>query len=148
MPRGGSKPGERRGGKQKGTLNKATRERLALAVREVQDAKRQGRKLAKEVLDDLMHTALGRAAYYQPAAGDQPAKAHADEDKFMDAMRLAGYFAKCLAPYQSPTFKAIQVHGSLEVNIPAQPAAGGNVITLDDPVAIARVYQNTMRQVK
>ena len=38
MNRGGSKPGERRGGRKKGSLNKATIERALMAEREVANA--------------------------------------------------------------------------------------------------------------
>jgi hypothetical protein len=53
MSGGGSKPGERRGGRKKGSLNLATRERAAIAAGTVLEAKTAGRQLAKDVLSDF-----------------------------------------------------------------------------------------------
>lgn len=106
----GSKKGERRGGRAKGTPNKATRERHLLAQRIAAEQQgKPGRKLAKEVLDDLMHTALGMAAKYQPLpAGVVPMNGQKpDEAKFVEYLKLAGGFATDLAPYQSFRFKAV-----------------------------------------
>lgn len=95
----------------KGTPNKATAEREALLARVVAEQTQQkpGRKLAREVLDDLMHTFLGMAAQAQPLPegvvpmpGQKP-----DPVKFVEYATLAGSFAKDLAPYQSPRFKAV-----------------------------------------
>jgi hypothetical protein len=49
MPRGSS-PGERRGGRAKGTPNRATVERAAIAARIADEAKMRGQKLGKEYL--------------------------------------------------------------------------------------------------
>lgn len=122
MPRG-SKPGERRGGRRRGTPNKATAERELIAKRELEArelavqeaegviaaARRSGRKLAREVLDDLMHLGVGIASFYQMAPPGQPANVHADWDKFWRAAEFARVCAADLAKYQSPTFKAIVV---------------------------------------
>jgi hypothetical protein len=132
MPKGGSKPGERRGGRQRGTPNKTTMERLLRAERETAVAQAEGRKLAKEVLDDFMVL----------FAGSQP-----DEAKFEKYARLAIATAADLAPYQSPTFKAIAV---MAPQIPA--LGGGDVLSLehavemsvDDPVQVSRVYRFIM----
>ncbi len=108
MPNG-VKPGERRGGRKKGTPNKATRERALLAKRILEEqAGKPGRKLAREVLDDLMHTFLGMAAQHQPLpAGAVPMSGQKpDEAKFVEYATLAGAMAQQLAPYQSPKFKA------------------------------------------
>lgn len=113
MPRGSVK-GERRGGRQKGVSNKATRERAALAERIIAEQKGQpGRKLAREVLDDFMHLFTGLAAMHQPLPqgvvpmqGQQP-----DEGKFLNYAKLAVDVASQLASYQSPKFKAIMMTG-------------------------------------
>src|SRR5262249_43413537 len=62
----GAKPGERRGGRLKGSRNKATIERALIAERVANEAKMAGKKLAKEVLDQFMVLFAGMAAYYQP----------------------------------------------------------------------------------
>jgi hypothetical protein len=65
---------------------------------QVGEIKRQGRKRALEVLDELMHTAVGAAASYQQrvlAAGDEAAAR--DVELFWQAMKCAGDFAKALA---------------------------------------------------
>jgi hypothetical protein len=54
MNRGGSKPGERRGGRKKGSLNKATIERALMAEREVANAHETRLKLAKDHLEELV----------------------------------------------------------------------------------------------
>jgi hypothetical protein len=54
MNRGGSKPGERRGGRKKGSLNKATIERALMAEREVANAHETRLKLAKDHLEELI----------------------------------------------------------------------------------------------
>jgi hypothetical protein len=54
MNRGGSKPGERRGGREKGSLNKATIERALMAEREVANANEPRQKLAKDHLEELV----------------------------------------------------------------------------------------------
>jgi hypothetical protein len=55
MNRGGSKPGERRGGRKKGSLNKATIERALMAEREVANANETRQKLAKDHLEELVN---------------------------------------------------------------------------------------------
>lgn len=105
----GSPKGVRQGGRQKGTPNKASIERALIAQRIAQEQRgKPGRKLAREVLDDLMHTFLGMAAQHQPLPhgvvpmnGQQP-----DPVKFVEYAKLAGDFAAELAPFQSPKFKA------------------------------------------
>ncbi len=105
----GSPKGVRQGGRQKGTPNKASVERALIAQRIAEQQRgKPGRKLAREVLDDLMHTFLGMAAQHQPLPhgvvpmnGQQP-----DPVKFVEYAKLAGDFAAELAPFQSPKFKA------------------------------------------
>lgn len=110
----GSKPGERRGGRQKGTPNRGTIEAKALRARgreaeaemtveERQQARNlEGAPLAKEVLENLMMVFLTRARFYDPAAGRQP-----DEAQFEKWALHTVAAAKECAKYQSPTFRAI-----------------------------------------
>src|SRR5262245_18695386 len=94
MPRG-SAPGERRGGRRKGVVDRRITERIKLAANMLEAVKRTAdgrketldiqrgavfaaqayqqavaedvnRKLAKDVLEDFMHIFAGAAAYYQP----------------------------------------------------------------------------------
>jgi hypothetical protein len=53
MPGGGSKKGERRGGRKKGTPNKATIERALAAEGYLTKARQEGRPLAKEMLEQV-----------------------------------------------------------------------------------------------
>jgi hypothetical protein len=140
--------GTRIGGRTKGTLNKRTVQKLNEASQHISEIKRQGRKRAVEVLDELMHTAVGAAASYQQrmlAAGDKAAAG--DIELFWLAMKCAGDFAKALAPFQSPTFKAIAV----TVGPPDQavPAAANDLgrVTTDDPAVLLRIYQQTIKQI-
>lgn len=112
MPRG-AKPGERRGGRAKGTKNKAIleRDRIAaeIAARTVADARVAGKKLAKDVLEDFMLLFAGMAAHHQPAPPTGAPNAYANEEKFNEYAQLAVSCAHKLAPYQSPTFQAIMI---------------------------------------
>ena len=111
----GAKPGERRGGRVAGTLNKATIQKALIAERTAADARTQGRKLAKDVLDDLMQIFMGVAAAYQfvpPGAMDKngnPIPPRGNGAEFEKWARLTVETAKALANYQSPTFRAIVV---------------------------------------
>ena len=109
MPRGGSKPGERRGGRKKGSRNLKLVEKDLLAQRELADAKEKKRKLGKEVLDDFMHLFAGMAAYYQPAPPGAPPRPQQNEIKFKEYAALATTVAKDLAQYQSPKYSAVMV---------------------------------------
>ena len=55
MPHGGSKPGERRGGRKAGTKNRATIERQLEAAQAAIAKVKHGRELAKDVLERLLH---------------------------------------------------------------------------------------------
>ena len=100
MPRGGSKPGERRGGRKKGTPNKSTLEKAL--IRDLAETKASNKKLAKEVIEDLMNTFVDLASYYRPTMPGQLEKnRHADKDEFEKHAIRAFDMAKALAPYQS-----------------------------------------------
>lgn len=107
----GPPKGVRIGGRAKGTPNKATAEKALIAERVVQEAQMAGRKLGKEVLADFMDLFAALAAYHQPLPDGQPVPLDRkpDDVKFEKYARLAIQSAKDLAPYQSPTFRSIQV---------------------------------------
>ena len=105
MPRG-SQPGERRGGRQKGTKNKRTIEAELLAQRILQGTPPmtvQNARLGKETLERFMMLFDNLAEHYRPFPENQ----HADESKFSKYATAACDCAKALAPYQSPTYRAI-----------------------------------------
>ena len=156
MPRGSNiKKGMRPGGRSKGTPNKRTLERIEEARIAVENAKGAGKKLAKDVLEEFMHLFAQMALAYQPAtpgmvrAPGPKGRAKGDEAKFQIYSKLTVDTAKALADFQSPKFRAIMVSapaaGAGELG---QPVVGrqGNVVTIDDPVAAARVYARIMKQ--
>lgn len=110
MPRGGSKPGERRGGRQKGTPNKVTAEQALSAERVLAKAKVSGRRLGKEVLDYYMHVFAEIADSERAAAlTEKPENAREHEARFERFAKYAIDCAQKLGPFQSPTFRAIQI---------------------------------------
>jgi hypothetical protein len=137
MSRGGSTPGERRGGRQKGTPNRATVQKQLMAARiaecTVADARSTGKKLAKEVLEDFMLHFADMAEQYQPAHPDaEQQNSYADEGKFNKYAALAVECARSLAPYQSPTFKAVEISTAQQM---------GQVIDNDEPVKYPTVAE-------
>lgn len=129
MPKGGSKPGERRGGRQKGVPNKATVERLhknaiidqiakeigqptSVAAAAV-DRAMSGRKLAKEELEEVVPIIKSVVAHFQQepfAAVKSGGKAtKAQWNDFRAWLELFVNTCVKLAPYQSPTYRAILV---------------------------------------
>lgn len=122
MPRGASK-GERRGGRAKGTLNRTTIERALLAEKELEAAKASGRKLAKEWMQEFLPVLAGMTAFYQPTfPGMQQQNPNGSEDKFEKWYGLFLDTATKLAPFESPTFRAVMV-------APPPPPKGGGRIT-------------------
>lgn len=155
MAHGGPPKGHPRyGGKQKGTLNKATTERLEReriakqAQQEVDKARRENMVLGKDMLERFMMTFAGMAAHHQPVPAGQVAQPgrKPDEAKFLTYAKLTVETARDLAQFQSPKFKAIQIVAPPPN--PVVPLADGNVVQIDDPVAMARVYQRMIKQVR
>ena len=110
MPRAKGTP--KTGGRVKGQPNKATVEKTIIAERIMSEATMSGKKLGKEVLDDFMGVFASMAAYYQPRPGPDgklTGNPVGNEDKFQQYARLAMQAAKDLAPFQSPTFRAVVV---------------------------------------
>jgi hypothetical protein len=107
MPRGGRRANS---GRRRGSKNKATIEKAIIAERDLAETQASGKKLAKEVIEDLMNTFVDLAAYYRPVMPGQPeTNRHADKDEFEKHAIHAFEMAKALAPYQSPTFRAVMV---------------------------------------
>lgn len=149
MPKGGSKPGEHRGGRVKGKPNKTTIEKVLLAERAVAGSRDAGKKLGREVLEDFMLLFAGMAAHYQPqpVAGAHP---NEHEDKFDKYARLACETAKWLAPYQSPTYRAIMVSTPGENS--GKMIDAPRVAEVDDNISDARAdeisQQTYLRMIK
>jgi hypothetical protein len=109
MANGGARPGAGR----KPGPTKATIERAILAQRQIVEAEKTGLKLGKEVLAEFMQLFGGLATKFQP---DQTTTTAVREwakspeyDKFLQFATLARDTAKMLAPYQSPTFRSIEL---------------------------------------
>lgn len=107
MPAGGARKGSgRRRGPSKETIQRA------LAVEAV-EARRKGdpeRELAKDVLEKGMKIAQGAAASFQPKPDPATGAVNPKDPNwapFGEWVDRMGYFAKELAKYQSPTFRAI-----------------------------------------
>lgn len=93
MPRGGSKPGERRGGRKKGEPNKASIKREA-EIKEAVEAR--GHKLAKDIMGELLNDALG-----------QFSAMHKSDKSYAETRQAVFDMASDLAPYQSPRMQNI-----------------------------------------
>lgn len=144
MPRGAA-PGERRGGKAKGTRNSATIARALEAEADVIRHQVSGKKLAKDMLDDYMLAFHAVAASYQRSladafqAGVKPTQA--DLDAFMKWGELVVDTAAQLAKYQSPTFRAIQVNAPAPLPKDTNgKIIEGTIIHLDQ-IAISKAYR-------
>lgn len=120
--RGGYRPNA---GRRKGQMDRATLEaELAAAQQQLVEMskKRQaGRKLAVDVLDDIMHLSMGLAAKYQPLAGNEikgPGR-EPDEPKFKEYLAITIDTAGKLANFQSPKFRSTTLHVEGVNGVPA-----------------------------
>lgn len=111
----GAKPGERRGGRQRGTLNKATVERKAkalVALTRQADASFEHRELAKDALMRLAIFAEGAAAATRPTTeadikGGSEINPDGDWDRHKGWIELSGRLYKWAADFQSPRMLGI-----------------------------------------
>jgi hypothetical protein len=94
--------GKKTGGRRRGSRNKATIERELRAERALAE-KTAGKRLAKDILDELMHIFAATAASFREAD---------DMDKFREWAALAIEAAKALAPFQSPRYSTVAVAAS------------------------------------
>jgi hypothetical protein len=141
MAKGGARPGA---GRPCGP-SKATIEKSLIAARTVTDANAAGKKLAKEVLEEIMHRMAEMAARLQPALPGGPPNPYADEANFWKFTEAAIHCASKLAPFQSPTLRAIVV--AAPAAIEREPLDQNKVIPMDDPVALARFYHQAVNRV-
>lgn len=127
----------KRRGRKKGTPNKKTLERLEQEridrvvaaevaqkigdeekARELVTAVRSAnRRLAKDVLAEMMGVFYGLAAMTQPVPAGQPIPPgrSPSEAQFEKWARLAVDSAAKLAPYESPTFKAVAIISNTDI---------------------------------
>lgn len=152
MRRGENLKGKKKGGRSAGTPNKATAEKLEVARIEVENARGSGKKLAKEILEDFMHLFTRRAQAYAGAGVEILSgvkRMKKNDDKFLLYAKLAVDVARDLADFQSPKFRAIMVSAPGVPNQPMKDVTPGadNVHRINDPIAAARVYQQTVRRV-
>jgi len=141
MAKGGARPGA---GRPRGP-SKATIEKSLIAAQTVTDANAAGKKLAKDVLEEIMHRMAEMAARLQPSLPGDPPNPHADEAKFWKCTEAAIHCASKLAPFQSPTLRAIDVAAPSPIERPLLNQA--EVIPIDDPVALARFYHQAVNRV-
>jgi hypothetical protein len=115
MPRG-AKPGERRGGRAKGTPNKTLLQRaqelqakVGLKIEYLPPLEPHDGPLAKDILDRVMQYAARWAAVYRPALPGEPENEHEDEATYLKWAKVVIEAARLLIPYQSPRFRPIAV---------------------------------------
>lgn len=164
MPRGAA-PGERRGGRAKGVPNKKTIEALARAkiIEQVADAMAapgtetrmaiekvlEGKKLAKDELEEVLPIIKGVVAYYQRQAltmgQDGKPVINGKLDDFKEWLKI--FIDTCfkLADFQSAKFKAIMVTaGPGMMGGDNARDVSPNVISMTDQTAAARAYREIM----
>ena len=102
----GSKKGEHRGGRKKGTPNKATVERH-LEILKAAGVDNYSARLGRDVLAKAMVELDALAEKYHPARGPTP-----DEELFVKYANMAAKVADDLTPYQSPRLAAMMMQSS------------------------------------
>jgi hypothetical protein len=102
----GSKKGEHRGGRKKGTPNRATVERH-LEILKAAGVDNYSARLGRDVLAKVMVELDALAEKYHPARGPTP-----DEELFVKYATMAAKVAGDLTPYQSPRLAAMMMQSS------------------------------------
>lgn len=162
MPRG-ARPGERRGGREKGTRNKATverleRERIAEQIAAaaghpgagaaVAKAMETNRPLAKTELEDVIPILKSIMAHFMNptivAAKSGAPVSKAEWDHVRTWIELFVDVCTKLAPFQSPTYRAMLV-SMTPGEAPARPGDDAKVIKMLNPVDVSREYQRIVR---
>jgi hypothetical protein len=163
MPRGAA-PGERRGGRAKGTRNKTTVERLerervaeriAVAAghpgvgKAIAKAMDQNRKLAKEELEEAILSLKEAVAKFQEVADRAPPGSKNFRASDWSALKtwLELLIDTCvkLAEFQSPKFRIAVA--AAPPSSPGPAIEDGTVIDLNDPIAASNVYRRRIRRV-
>lgn len=104
----GAEPGERRGGRAEKVPNKITLER---AEEVINHARSMGQVLAVDVLNEFMQIFRNEAYRFkpEPLPNGTETNPEADPSRFEQNAAIACRLARELAPFQSPTLRAIQV---------------------------------------
>ena len=154
MPRG-AQPGERRGGRAKGTPNKTPLQKAEALAAKVAKAEARAavkvavepleHKLAKEVLDWGMQYCVARAAFRRPALADEPPNPNEDGGDFLKWLALAAEFAKTLASYQSPRLLAHAIKAPTTENCAAPGTNAKERLSFGDCVYFVPAGQGVVR---
>jgi hypothetical protein len=104
MSGGGSKPGERRGGRKKGTPNRMTFTKAQMAMKAMSETN-WSQKKATLVLNSVMAEAYAMATEYGPGSDQY------NEGLYLNFLRLTMAAASRLAPYQDPVLATVKVGG-------------------------------------
>lgn len=116
-PRGGSKPGERRGGRGKGIPNLRRQpmpldDPRSVALLEAASRRPVTAEACKDLLAEFANFYAGMARQFKPSPNGKHGllwRGQDDEPLFLKYSQIAGMFAGRAAPYESPTFKAIMM---------------------------------------
>lgn len=101
--RRGAMPGERRGGRKKGSKNAKTIATTLLAAGEVFQGRKQKLKTSKEVMQTAMNYWFGLASRHAESGSDP------NINKFQEFLRRACHVAKDLAPYEHARLQATTI---------------------------------------
>ena len=122
------------------------KEQIEAALLTAEKLRNSRKKLAREELEEFVPILKGTVARFQQRALGPDGSGAPDQPGFRPEawatlkgwMEFYVYALNTLADFQSPKFKAIAVMAPP----PAPPVERrDNVVQLDDPVALARVYQ-------
>lgn len=169
MAHGGARPGAG-GPKGKRGHKKITRrkideanvqEQIEAALSTAEKLRNSRKKLAREELEEFVPILTSIVTQFQrramrpvpgpdgkeiPTAGPmQPAFNPQDWAMLKNWMEFYVYTLNALADFQSPKFKAIAVMAPAPA---PPPEKRDNVVQIDDPVALARVYQRRITAVR
>jgi hypothetical protein len=147
--KGRSKPGERRGGRKKGSLNKPRivlkvdhpADRLARQAEAEVRAAKGDPKRCKDILSEWANLCSGIASRFRPTlVNGKPTWNTKDELELFDRfIHKSCLYAHWGAPYEDPTYRAIAV-----VSAPSDTFARGqpsNVVDIRDAQTAANEYR-------
>jgi hypothetical protein len=139
----GSKPGEHRGGRKRGTPNKRTLIKTEQANQHFAEAKASGRRLAIDELEWLMQAFKEAVQYFKPQdlANMKPDQ----ERQFVKYATLLRSVCMALAPYQSATFRSILLSQPVAESQRDQSAAE-RLIQFFDSLAEAASFEREQRR--
>ena len=141
----GSKPGERRGGRQKGTPNKRTLIKIQQAQHQFAEAKASGRRLAIDEMEWLVEVFKIGVEFYRPKdfANIDPDK----EQRFFKYASSMRQVLGMLAPYQSATFRSILL-GQPVAETQQDESAAERLIKFFDGLAESTAFEQQQRKVE